>query len=167
MNNPLVISVLSNRFIQPDGSHVPCLSTARRYTSFYDACKAIAAFSTDITNISIHEVGANGNLRGEQPVTIEKAHQYVVRNTAGYVNDQEWEVGDRVRFTVQRRTNSPYGTDTIDVELQSQNPNDLNISCASWKGSIEETKAFANALLQACELAQDSLSVMGFDQPTK
>lgn len=75
---------------------------------------------------------------------------------AGYVV----ELTPRV-FGVQRLTNSRYGRDLIEAALPDEEGyfnSEIEISSASFRGSIADAREMAAAILQACDLAEGRLN---------
>jgi len=79
--------------------------------------------------------------------------------TAGKVLDRrdDTENGelyfDHFNFGVNRRDNTPYGVDQIQVSQQKRQPEPV-ISMASWGGTIEETETLIKSLQKAVRLAK-------------
>lgn len=155
-------------FLNHEGQPTRTASAYATFESQRGAMEALANFNTPFGE----ECGlasfdcASGKAAATQRCTPAQARAWIESQNAGFVYEKRTEAERPINFGVQRRTDSPYGMDTIDVVLGFGwcGQGELEISTASWKGNLQQTREFAEAILKACDCAETRLGAYEAEQ---
>ena len=156
--------VISRMFLAPEGHFTHYgLDVAKRFDSFREAAAVLAELETNFPGeCGIASFNLERTLNPEtsavgptQRLSPDVARTFIANTTAGTIIESRTNEDQPISFSVVRRTDSPYSRDTVDVSLDLYRDNtEIEISTASWRGTIEQTRAFAAALVEACDVAE-------------